>query len=693
MIDFFLKKIKYIITLRFSILTIFVTLFVTAIILIAAINYIYSARTLLVVADKLMQQTSRNLHNEFTNQIKRAMRDNEISAILVQQNLLNSKSTSEMMNYTVDIANKFYIAQATYWGDENGSIVDAEYLPDNSVMSEIIDRSKIPYTRKLIYRNIDGTIIKEVNPTEINFDPRKRPWYIQAKEAKKTILTKIYKFTANKLLGVTFATPVYDKNGKLRGVFGIDISLDWISWYINEQKLTKNEVVFLITTDGKIIAGSRQLKNDILKNIKTLDAAGLAKSFNVYKTTHKGRFKFEFEGDTYLANYKIIPQLSDQKLIIGIVIPEDDFIGNLKKGSLIVIGSSLIVLLLSILLVSKFITQVVVKPIKKLVKKTEKIKRFELDGEENIKSRIKEVILLADAIKSMVSGLKSFQKYVPVTLVRQLLLARDTASIGGSKKYLAILFTDIKNFTSLSENMDPDELLKNMCDYFDELSKIITTEKGTIDKYIGDSIMAFWGAPLPVNNPSQLAASAALKCRRRLQELNSEWKKQGKSPLITRFGIHIGDVVVGNIGSTERINYTVIGDATNVASRLEGLNKIYGTSIIVSDAIYQILKDQFVLRKIDSVNMKGKIINNDVYELLAENKNELSFNIDHYKEVFDQGIDAYKKRSWDQAIIYFDNCLKIYPADTIARVFLKRCKRFKKTPPLKTWDGTWHTKK
>ena len=693
MFDSFFNGIKYLVTLRFSILTIFITLFVSTVTIIATINYIYSARTLLFVANKLMKQSSLNLHNEFINKIEKAMYDNETSAKLVEQNLLNPKSIPDMVEYTLDIANNFYIAQGTYWGDEDGSFIDAEYVNDDSVTSEAIDRSKKPYKRELIYRKVDGTIIKKENAEQIAYDPRTRPWYIQAKEAKKTILTEIYRFKANNVLGMTFATPVYTAAGKLRGVFGVDISLDWLSWYINQQRLSKNEVVFIIDDEGKLIASSKQLKNSELKNIDTITFSGLAKAHEIYKRTGQKSFSFDYDGNTYLANFKLIPPFSQRGWIIGIVIPRDDIVGGLKKGSFIVIGMSLLVLLLGILLVSKFINRVVVKPIKKLVKQTERIKRFELDLHDPVKSRIKEVILLANSIRSMTLGLKSFQKFVPISLVRQLIEAGNTATIGGTKKNLTILFSDIKDFTSYAEKMDPDELLQMLCNYFDELSTIITSEKGTIDKYIGDSIMAFWGAPLPVADSPEHAANAALRCQSRLNELNAAWNKAGKRSLITRFGIHTGEVVVGNVGSSERINYTVLGDPTNVASRLENLNKNYGTSILVTEDTYVNLKEKFIFRKIDTVNLQGKASSTDIYELLAKDKNELSFDIDQYNESFLKGMNAYKKQLWDEAILHFEKCVLIYPEDTVAPILIKRCKKFRTLPPKKDWHGVWKTKK
>jgi adenylate cyclase len=207
--------------------------------------------------------------------------------------------------------------------------------------------------------------------------------------------------------------------------------------------------------------------------------------------------------------------------------------------------------------------------------------------------------------------------------VQQLIESREDSRVGGIRKQVVVIFSDIENFTSIAEKMDPNELMEQICQYFDELSNIIISQKGTIDKYIGDSIMAFWGAPLMVKNPCDHAAKAALLCQKKIEELNKEWTKQGKPSFITRIGIHKGEAIVGNVGSSERLNYTALGDTINMTSRIEKINKIYNTNIIVSDSVYEEIKDRFTLRRIDTVVLTGRTAAIDIYELLAEKHNAI----------------------------------------------------------------------
>ncbi len=306
----------------------------------------------------------------------------------------------------------------------------------------------------------------------------------------------------------------------------------------------------------------------------------------------------------------------NQKWLIGLVIPESDFIGDLNRTRTLSILVSLLIMALGIFLITKLVNNIV-NPVKSLIQETNQIKNFELDSETNIFSHIKEIILLSDAIDTMKKGLRAFKHYVPSELVRQLIKKGENAKPGGSHRSIVAFFSDIKDFTTITHHLNPDQLMLQLNDYFEVLTKAILDKNGTIDKYIGDSIMAFWGAPEYIENPCHHAADAALEFIKKLNKLNQQWESEGKSPFYTRIGIHFGDAIVGNLGSSERINYTAIGDSVNIASRLEGINKELNTRIMVSAVVFEIIKNEFICNKVGFVNLKGieeKIL---VYELIG----------------------------------------------------------------------------
>lgn len=689
---FFLNKFKnFLVSLRFAILAIFITLFIVSILLLIFINYFYFSKTFVLTANHLLQEISIALKNDIQDELNRAEKDNMLSAQLIKLNVVSPTDISELTSYTYHLANYFNLTDGAYWSDTNGTLVYSKYENDNSITTEVIDRSRKTPVKYFIYRDTNGNTIKRVDSQDFSYDPRNMPWYEQAKKEQKTVWTDVIPYTEAPYLGVTIATPVYNDN-KLIGIFGSDFRLDWLSEYVGTWKISPNAYIFIVTKNGKLIAFPglyREQGYNKLLDIHAISKPWLVKSFEIFQKQHQENFIFYYNNIAYLASFKTIPQFTPYGWYLVFVVPLDDFIKELKISSFLSFMLGILVLVLGVILISYLVTRLV-KPIDQVVKQTEKIKNLELEEDEKIPTHIKEVSSLSNAIQTMKRGLKSFQKYIPATLVRQLIEAGEHAKIGGKKKSLCIFFADIKDFTSLAESVDPQILLEHICEYFEEFSQIILEEKGTIDKYIGDAIMAFWGAPLAVKDPCHAAARAALRCIERLELLNIKWLKEGKTPLVTRIGIHVGEAIVGNVGSKERLNYTAFGDTINVANRLENVNKIYGTHILVSQSVFNIIKDHFILRLIDHVALKGKHKSSFIYELLARKKEKLTFDFDQYTQFFQAGFDYYQKENWDKAMQAFENCLQVYPNDTVAPVFIERCREFKvKTP--KDWDGVWKT--
>jgi class 3 adenylate cyclase len=332
-------------------------------------------------------------------------------------------------------------------------------------------------------------------------------------------------------------------------------------------------------------------------------------------------------------------------------------------------------------------------PVLKLVEETERIKNFDLKDKVDIKASLSELEVLIDAVGDMKTGLQSFQKYVPASLVRQLIETNQEARIGGRLTELTVLFTDVANFTSITENLSPNELTIQLSEYFDEVTNAMLECKGTVDKYIGDAIMAFWGAPIEMEDHARQACRAALQCQRRIAALTKRWKVEGRYEFRTRIGINTGEIVVGNIGSEQRLSYTVIGDAVNLASRLEGLNKEYHTSIIISGETYEHCKQHVEVRFLDFVTVVGKSAPVKIYELIGE-RGDVSPRQKEFITAFRSAIDAYLDRDWDRAIDLFQFLSERDPDDYPVKLYLERCQIFKKTPPGVDWKGehTFQTK-
>jgi adenylate cyclase len=290
---------------------------------------------------------------------------------------------------------------------------------------------------------------------------------------------------------------------------------------------------------------------------------------------------------------------------------------------------------------------------------------------------------LARAVEETKTSLRSFRKYVPAELVRVLLSSGQEATLGGENRTVAVYYCDLADFTAVSEKLTPTELVKHLSDYFGTFSAQILASGGTVDKYVGDAIMAFWGAPIDHPQPALAACTTALRNQAALKELRQRWQTEGKPELFARIGIHLGEVVVGNIGSEARLNYTVMGDAVNLASRLEGLNKYYGTEILISESVFREVQAAVIARPVDWVSVKGKRQAVLIYEplgLKGEGSEELA-------QLSAQALERYRVRDWAGAVELFEQVLRVRVGDGPARLLINRCRAYQQSPPPPDWVG------
>jgi adenylate cyclase len=230
---------------------------------------------------------------------------------------------------------------------------------------------------------------------------------------------------------------------------------------------------------------------------------------------------------------------------------------------------------------------------------------------------IREIDELGHSVSTMRTLVQTFSNFVPKRLVQQLVETGDAMTLGGARREVTILFTDVVNFTGITENRDPAQVMQYTSRYFAALSDAIMANKGTVDKFIGDAVMAIWNAPIEDENHVANACAAVLGCIEANRELNAVFEREGWPVYNTRFGLHVGDVVVGNIGSADRMNYTVLGATVNLAARLESLNKNYQTTALVSEAVKQRVESRFEFRAVDRIKPKGFVAEFQVYELVG----------------------------------------------------------------------------
>jgi len=278
-----------------------------------------------------------------------------------------------------------------------------------------------------------------------------------------------------------------------------------------------------------------------------------------------------------------------------------------------------------------------------------------------------------------------FGQYMSETVINHLLANPEKLKLGGERRRVTLFFSDLAGFTTMSERLEAETVVSVLNDYLSRMTEIILEETGTVDKFEGDAIMAFWGAPLDQEDQAVRACRAALAQNAALAELNAAFAEENLPTLSVRIGLHTGEAVVGNLGSQKRFDYTVIGDTVNLAARLEGLNKFYGTAIMASEATVKECEDQMEFRELDLVAVKGRETPVRVFEVMAL-KGALSPQQAALKEKFAQGLELYRQGHFSAAATAFAAALEAAPADGPAHAFLNRCQMLMTTPPPAHWD-------
>ena len=294
-------------------------------------------------------------------------------------------------------------------------------------------------------------------------------------------------------------------------------------------------------------------------------------------------------------------------------------------------------------------------------------------------------------MEHMRRGIDTFMRFVPHDVVRNAIASGKTLAVGGTKRRVTLLFTDIEGFTTMTERMSPDQVMSQTSAYFERMSFGIQANRGTIDKLIGDAIMAMWNAPSEDEMHVDNACRAALAAYGISEDLNAEMAAEGKPIMRTRFGLHTDEVFVGNVGVGDRMQYTCLGAGVNLAARIEGLNKHYGTQILASDAVRRQASSEFLFRRVDIVEAKGTTIPVTIYELMGEQGDLSPLAVDaamlRRASTYEQAFDHYLHRDFDDAILVLDRLAAENPGDPVVAQLAEKCRRFVAVPPAPNWNG------
>ena len=550
-----------------------------------------------------------------------------------------------------------------------------EIAPVNGMVKRRVDK----------YQVVVGDIQFEKRRFEdTNYNVTDQEWYRNVIKSDESAWFEVSAFPVGLRPSIAYSGPI-DVYQKRQGVLAVIIENTRLAQFLSQLAVGKTGAAFILGRDGTTVAAPDPDADEV--NMQRSDQpllpiakGALAQAGSSYANDKAARrIRFVAAGNAYAVN---LTPLAFPSWTLATVIPEAEFLGPIEKTVQRLLIALAILILAAGFLSAWLARRMIARPLIAVADELKHVEHFELDQVRRHPSRIAELENLSGAIADMAGGLAAFRKYIPADLVKTLLREGVEPRPGGSIRTLTVLFADIVGFTGLSERLG-DRIIPLLSGYLDTMSREVSTHGGTIDKFIGDAVMAFWGAPATNTDHAFDACRAALGCQPALRA-PGQTDDTGQ-PLKVRIGINSGEMLVGNIGSEFRLNYTVIGDAVNVASRLEGANKEYGTDIIIGEETRRLAGARIHVRELDRLMVYGRIGGLAIYELLAIA--EPGTEPPSWVALYESGLAAYRARDFAGAIPFFQRLLTVRPSDRPGRIMLERCDEFLQSPPADDWDG------
>jgi len=663
-------------------------LVLTAILLTAAASSLLWWRT--------AEATSRQLASTINAQIVAAVRK-EVSAIvgearaahtairtLFLQNVLDTREADKREFVFLSQLQSQATISWVVFGWPDGSFFAAHKLGDDRLEMMEISLTDHPGQRRIDeYRVIPGDIEferRQFVPTD--FHVADQAWFKTGMGAKGPQWSRVIDHPIGQRPSIAFAGPI-DVYQERQGVVAIIIEYTRLSHFLAQLEVGHTGTAFILDGGGELIAAPDKDADELhpargQEAMLPLAREALAQAGDDGRK-EAWRRRLTSEGAAYEVALTPLPFPGWS---LATVIPEAEFLGPVEATLRRLIIGLAVGALLAALLSAMLARAVIAAPLARVVGEIRHVETFALDQVRRHPSRLAEISSLSGAIAEMAAGLSAFRKFIPADLVRSLLRQGVEAKPGGSIQELTVMFIDVAGFTGLSERMG-DRVVPLLSKYLDVVSEVIVANGGTIDKFIGDAVMAFWGAPTAQPDHAVLCCRAALACRKMIESAGIA--DDDGQPLQIRIGINSGRMLVGNIGSELRLNYTVIGDTVNVASRLEGANKQYGTQILIGAETRRLVRDAFVTREIDRIAVYGRAEGLAVHELIGLVEDGSGEDAT-WIACYEQGLAHYRDRNFSEAILELEAVLRECPHDRSTAILLERCKRLQQSGVDETWE-------
>ena len=704
-------------TLRVNILTAFATLLSVTVITLVTFAYTRNSTSVLELMGRFVERVSASgisssmalldpVETSVTATARLAAIDEtkarDGSLFPYMTSILETQPQLQSLYLAFDSDGRFLQAFPIPPGTEKFGANDAKPPEGAKFALRVIDRKGGLYSDVWTYVTATGSVVGSEISNQLNYDPRPRPWYKDAIATKGLIWSDLLVYTSNRQPGITAAYPIFAPDGRVIGAAAANVATKQISDFLAGLDLGKSGMAFIVDEKEQLIAhpdAARTVRQDGLKySLVKADQLGEQVITDAFAAYHKAKARtvsFDSGGQRHLGSFNPFPAELGKNWLMVIIVLEDDFVGTLKESSRDLVITGFAVMVAGLILVA-ILASWITRPLTLLTHEIQKIQKFDLNGPIALHAIVAEVNELIHSMNMMKRALRTFGMFVPRDLVRELVASGRPIELGGQNRTLTVMFTDVADFTGLSERMAAGDLLVHISRHLAAISECVAEEDGTVDKYVGDAVMAFWGAPNWRDDHALRGCVAALKARRDQARMNAEWAAQGLPTMFVRIGLHTAPVIVGNIGSSWRMSYTAMGDGVNVASRLEGVNKVYGTQICVSQAVINDAGPKLLARPLDLVAVKGRKAGAMVYELMAlrEGDSDLAPTAQDLEicRLTEEAFAAYQERRWSDAIAAYQRLAAMAPDDKVPAIFIERCQHYLADPPPPDWTGVYEMK-
>ncbi|MEM6656747.1 MAG: adenylate/guanylate cyclase domain-containing protein [Pseudomonadota bacterium] len=581
-----------------------------------------------------------------------------------------------------------------FFGWPDGNFFASHRLGEGGLeMIEIDESIRDRMLRKDRYIFIPGDIQFEQRTfSDTTYDPRGHAWFENFMGLNSAGWIEARDLPGSDKTVYAYAGPI-DVNRSRQGVLAVAIETDRLSRFLANLVPGNFGAAFILDTNGKVIAvpdaeadeltPARMGEGDLYK-VAMISGENLLGDQNANMAGSVTE-RVVIDDVPYVV---ALTPLGFYGWRVATVIPESAFLSGINETLI-----DLIYILIGVVVVASglaiwLVRRVIANPLARIAEDMSKIERFDVESIPRRPSNLAELANLSAATASMAAGLSAFRKYVPTDLVRMLVAEGIETQPGGDLKQISVLFCDVTGFTGLSEKLGP-RIVQLMEPFFSAAATAIARHDGTIDKFMGDAVMAFWGAPRKDFNHAENACRAALDLVAAVDQAGIE--DEAGNPLRVRIGLNSGEALVGNIGSEHRLNYTAIGDVVNVASRLEGANKDYGTLILIGPETRHEAGDAIIARELDTLTVFGRSEELVVYELIA-----MSDGFDGssaWIEAYEHGLAEYRAGRFKDALQAFDNANKMRGVDPASEIMKTRVRALMDNPPSDDWRAIRHTEK